>query len=457
VVLSDAVPKVASLDRKLHVHHVRAQAIRPQHQNLENSGQGAVEHIFQAGTTDTSSCKIYPSPCYIHLHMSTTTSNRPTSGFLSFNAQAPRIYITSSSPHAPERELLAWKDEGFDTTFLPYAPVNETAYIRTLKSLHEDLPLGATYAIICYDAAASVVLRTAMKPMPRCCAIAAYYPTQLPGAKFKFPTSLRVQVHVAGLSQASPPADMCEWKLYRYERCASGFADPGAKSYAAVEANLAWSRTLACMRKGFKTDVDIEPVVQAVWDAKYKDEVPERGSMAVVTSMTQNSPHVTVAPTLEGGIGRRKLEEFYREFFIPSLVDDFEMRLVSRTVGVDRVVDEMIVSFTHSDEIDWILPGVPPTGKRVEVAMVSIVTVRGGKLVSEHMYWDQATVLVQVGLLDPKVVPKSMKSKGLKRLPAVGVEAARQIADPKQERYNALLAEHGLIDALNGTNGANGA
>jgi len=296
-----------------------------------------------------------------------------------------------------------------------------------------------------------------MKPMPKCCAIVAYYPTQLPGAKFKFPSSLLVQVHVAGLSQTSPPAEMCEWGLYRYKRCKTGFADPGAKTYEAVEAGLAWSRALACMRKGFKTDVDIEPVVQAVWDAKYKDEVPERGSMAVVTSMTQNSPHVTVVPTLEGGVGRRKLEEFYREYFIPSLVDDFQMRLVSRTIGVDRVVDEMVVSFTHSDEIDWILPGVPPTGKRVEVAMVSIVAVRGGKLVSEHMYWDQASVLVQVGLLNPKVVPRSMRSKGLKRLPAVGVEAARQVLEPKQERYNALLVEHGLMDASNGTNGVNGA
>ena len=135
------------------------------------------------------------------------------------------------------------------------------------------------------------------------------------------------------------------------------------------------------------------------------------------------------------------------------MVEDFKIRLVSRTMGVDRVVDEMVVSFTHSDEIDWILPGVQPTDKYVEIPMVSIVTVRGSKLVSEHMYWDQASVLVQVGLLDPKVVPKKFKSEGLKRLPVTGAEAAKQLVEPKQERYNKLLQAHGLLDGLNGANG----
>lgn len=211
---------------------------------------------------------------------------------------------------------------------------------------------------------------------------------------------------------------------------------------------------MACVRKGFNRNVDLEPVVQYVWNAKYEDDVPERASMSIVTNMTQNSPHVSILPTLEGGIGRKKLEEFYREFFVPSLVEDFKIRLVSRTMGVERVVDEMVVSFTHSDEIDWILPGVQPTDKFVEIPMVSIVAVRGGKLVSEHMYWDQASVLVQVGLLDPKVVPKQFKSKGLKRLPVAGAEAAKQLVEPRQERYNKLLQEHGLMNGLGEVNGS---
>lgn len=243
---------------------------------------------------------------------------------------------------------------------------------------------------------------------------------------------------------------MVDWKLYRYANCATGFADPNSKAYSEVEANLAWSRALACVRKGFKKEVDLEPVVQSYWTAKYEDGVPERASMSIVKSMTQNSPHVTLLPTLQGGVGRKKLEEFYREFFVPSLVEDFKIRLVSRTMGVERIVDEMVVSFTHSDEIDWILPGVQPTDKFVEIAMVSVVAVRGGKLVSEHMYWDQASVLVQVGLLDPKLVPKKFKGQGTKQLPIAGAEAAKQLVEPQQGRYNKLLRMHGLFNGIDG-------
>ncbi|KAF2876630.1 dienelactone hydrolase-like protein [Massariosphaeria phaeospora] len=369
--------------------------------------------------------------------MANTTSTQSSTGFLSFNARPPRIWLTSPSAHPPEKTLLAWKDEGFEVSYLPYTPQEQASYMRTLKTLGQDLQLGETYALLCYGAAATVVLKTATKPLPRCCAIVAFYPTVLPSPKTKYPSQLQVQVHVAGVSHqvSPPPPPPDEW-----------FADPIAGQYAEVEAGLAWTRALGCVRRGFQMDVDIEPVVQAAWTAKYEDDVPERGSVGVVKKMTQNSPHVTILPTLEGGVGRKKLEEFYCEFFIPSLVEDFDIRLISRTIGVDRIVDEMVVSFIHSDEVDWILPGVQATGKNVRIAMVSIVAVRGGKLVSEHMYWDQASVLVQVGLLDPKVIPQKLKKQGLKRLPVVGAEAAEQLINPRQEKYNGLLKDHGLLD-----------
>jgi carboxymethylenebutenolidase len=384
--------------------------------------------------------------------MSITSFDQNGSGFLKFNSGTPRVWITGTSEPS-ERTLLNWKEEGFDARYLPYDAANGPAYIRTLKHLNEDLNLGEKFAIVAYGDAASVVLKTAMKPLAKCCAIIAFYPPLLPSPKTMYPASHQLQVHVAGLSQASPRPDMCEWKLYQYKECATGFADPSSKAYSEVEANLSWSRALACVRKGFNRNVDLEPIVRDLWNAKYEDDVPERASMSVVSSMTQNSPHVSILPTLEGGVGRKKLEEFYREFFVPSLVEDFKIRLVSRTIGVDRVVDEMVVSFTHSDEIDWILPGVQPTNKFVEIPMVSIVAIRGGKLVSEHMYFDQASVLMQVGLLDPKMIPKNFKNKGLKRLPVVGAEAAKQLVEPRQERYNKLLQEHGLLDDLQGVNG----
>ena len=81
-------------------------------------------------------------------------------------------------------------------------------------------------------------------------------------------------------------------------------------------------------------------------------------------------------------------------------------------------MDELVFKFTHTIPMDWILPGIPPTGKRVEVPLVAIVRVRDGKLAHEHIYWDQASVLVQIGLLDPA------------RLPIAGVESAKKVLDP---------------------------
>lgn len=145
------------------------------------------------------------------------------------------------------------------------------------------------------------------------------------------------------------------------------------------------------------------------------------------TYSAHKSPHVTYVPTLTGGIGTEELQRFYSEFFINCNPPSLKLTLLSRTIGADRLVDEMHVAFKHTQEMPWILPGIPPTNKRVEILVVSIVTVRGGKLYHEHIYWDQASVLVQVGLLDPKVVPQKASENGVKKLPVVGKEAARRV------------------------------
>lgn len=147
-------------------------------------------------------------------------------------------------------------------------------------------------------------------------------------------------------------------------------------------------------------------------------------------------PAVTYVPTVSGGIGTQALRRFYEHHFIGQLPPSMHIRLLSRTTGADRVVDELYVSFEHSQEIPWMLPGVPPTNKRVEIILVSIVSMRGGRLYSEHTYWDQASVLVQVGLLDPKLVPQS--AQGVDRLPVVGREAARRILheNPEEEQVD---------------------
>ena len=95
------------------------------------------------------------------------------------------------------------------------------------------------------------------------------------------------------------------------------------------------------------------------------------------------------------------------------------MTKVSRTVGTDQIVDELVLSFTHTQPVDWMLPGVAPTGKHIEVAVVVIAGVKNGKITHEHIYWDQASVLVQIGVLNPA------------GLPVCGAESARKVLNPK--------------------------
>lgn len=148
-------------------------------------------------------------------------------------------------------------------------------------------------------------------------------------------------------------------------------------------------------------------------------------------------PYVNHIPTMTGGIGYKDLHRFYRDYFIPGNPPSLKMRLISRTIGTDRVVDEMHMFFRHTQEIPWMVPGIEPTGKEVEVALVVIVCIRGGKLYHEHIYWDQATVLVQLGLLDPKLAPSKGKASG--KLPVVDSAGARKVLDESSVKSNELV------------------
>ena len=137
-----------------------------------------------------------------------------------------------------------------------------------------------------------------------------------------------------------------------------------------------------------------------------------------LATMTDN-PHLVNVPSMAGGAGREGVREFYAnhlvgKFFPP----DVEFTEVSRTYGDTRLIDELIISFTHTQEIEWMLPSVAPTGRPVSAAFVVIVGIENGKVAYEHIYWDQASVLVQLGLLDPA------------DLPVAGRETVAKLLDP---------------------------
>ena len=154
-----------------------------------------------------------------------------------------------------------------------------------------------------------------------------------------------------------------------------------------------------------------------LWEDHVRYEFSTRNTEDTLATMVENA-YVNHIPVLTGGVGKDELWEFYSKRFIPQMPPDTEMTAVSRTIGKDQLVDEMVFKFTHSIPMDWMLPGVAPTGKRVEVPLVAIVRFREGKLAHEHIYWDQASVLVQVGLIDAA------------NLPVAGVETARKVLDP---------------------------
>lgn len=156
----------------------------------------------------------------------------------------------------------------------------------------------------------------------------------------------------------------------------------------------------------------------ALWEKHIECEFATRDTEATLATMVEDA-YVNHIPVLTGGVGKEALREFYGKHFIPKMPPDTTITPISRTVDDGQVVDELIFEFTHTIEMDWMLPGVAPTGKHVQVPLVAIVKFRDGKVAHEHIYWDQASVLVQIGLLDES------------KLPVAGIESARKVLDPK--------------------------
>lgn len=141
-----------------------------------------------------------------------------------------------------------------------------------------------------------------------------------------------------------------------------------------------------------------------LWDEHTAHEFATRDTEATLATMIEDA-YVNHVPVMTGGYGKQELRAFYSRDFIPSMPADTTLTPVSRTVGDDQLVDEMIFSFTHTEEMPWMLPGVAPTNKRVQIPLVVIVHFRDGKLAHEHIYWDQGSVLKQIGLISDASLP----------------------------------------------------
>jgi carboxymethylenebutenolidase len=207
--------------------------------------------------------------------------------------------------------------------------------------------------------------------------------------------------------------------IHSYPNLNHAFARPDGEHYNAASAELANLRSLEFFVSHLAGAglASAQQTLSSRWDDHVKYEFATRNTEDTLETMVVDS-YVNHVPVMTGGVGHGELREFYSKRFIPQMPPDTAMTPVSRTIGVDRIVDEMVFEFTHTSKMDWMLPGVEPTGKHVKVALVVIVHFRDGKLAHEHIYWDQASVLAQLGLIDSQ------------KLPVTGVESARKVLDP---------------------------
>jgi carboxymethylenebutenolidase len=288
------------------------------------------------------------------------------------------------------------------------------------------LETGARWAAVAFGAGASVGLRLAAHGAID--ALALYEPAVVVDEDVDG-IACPVTAHLADDAALSVrtaferfAAGHARRRVYFYDGMPSGFADPSQPGFDRHAAAVAHSRTLAAIRPVIGPHHDLARLFHEHLHHEFVTHDPE----ATMATMV-DEPYVNHVPTLTGGFGHDMLKRFYTHHFIPKLPGDRRSVVLSETVGPDTVVLEVVTRFTHTVEIDYLLPGIPPSGKTLEIPTVIIAKFRGDKLYHEHIYWDQASLLVQLGLIDPK------------GLPVAGAEEAHKMLDQSRPA-NALMA-----------------
>ncbi|CAD0039557.1 unnamed protein product [Aureobasidium pullulans] len=398
--------------------------------------------------------------------------------------KTPYIFLTAETDDFDEEMIAAWEGEGFVTTYVPYGDGGKDYVARMHAAPDHALGLSDQYAIVAFGDAASTCLEAYVTSTPRLAALVAYYPSRIPDPQqTRYPMHTTVLVHLVGneIKVIRTPEVLgiqgkkkiitkrtgdglglggqlkLSFQAYKYDGVEAGFAESDLDEYDAAAASVAWSRSIGVVKKALRMASEIERIRDEHVDRESptpfsssqstqaltshsSHQTTKKGNISKALAITSSNPAILHAPTLTGGFHPEDLSDFYTEFFQPSPAS-LNTKLLSRTIGTDRIVDELSLSFNHNKVIPWLLPGIPATNRRIEVVLVSIVCVKAGVLESEKVYWDQASVLMQVGLLDPKVVPDKFKEKGVKTLPVIGAESARAAVRGGSRRINELIEE----------------
>ncbi|OAX82049.1 hypothetical protein ACJ72_03606 [Emergomyces africanus] len=270
----------------------------------------------------------------------------------------------------------------------------------------------------------------------------------------KQPAKVLLHLSGNGITAATPTADD-HLKIYKYPDAKSpNFVIPQHAHFIPSTAAVAHTRTLSFLKGKIGGPLfDIE----AIWEEHTYFEFVEQSVNKTMGTMVQE-PYLNAIPAMTGGIGRDGATNFYRHHFIFNNPSDTNIELISRSVSVDRIIDEFILSFTHDRMIDWLIPAIPPTGQSVRLPVISVINVRGDRLSHEHMWWDQAGLLRQLGLL-PEYLPfpypypsaeggaASGQGQGKKleyKLPVAGVESAEKLRDEGSLESNGMIGRVGV-------------
>ncbi|KAF8803751.1 hypothetical protein BYT27DRAFT_7195092 [Phlegmacium glaucopus] len=369
-------------------------------------------------------------------------------GIIIFLPDPANIVLADQSAGKPldPDPITKWAEEGFAVVAITGSDevlLVAEALKRALEALQalKQVDIKQKFAVIVYDSKVVYAVSEVVAKEPRIAAFVGY-------GSFPAPTCSTIPIMLHLTSNTPEPAGYPNQLITKhfYPTSSTNFVLHQATQYDPGSASLAHSRTLVFLRKGLGGPFfDLE----AIWEEHTYFEFEVRSVAKTMGTMVAE-PYVNHIPTMTGGIGRKNLTAFYRDHFIFCNPADATLQPVSRTVGADRIVDEFIYHITHDRVTDWLLPSVPPTGKKLSVPMIAIVNVRGDRVSNEHIWWDQATVLRQAGIM-PSFLPfpdpnaDAGSTSQLLRLPVTGVECAHMLLDESKGKSNEMFGpEWGL-------------
>ncbi|KAL2811094.1 hypothetical protein BJX63DRAFT_433654 [Aspergillus granulosus] len=364
------------------------------------------------------------------------------------------IILTSNSPadahlkieHGVPSPLVKWAEESYTTVQIEESALDrnpQDALQEAVSAINGSTACEpkASIGLVAYSTSAYAKAADIISTTPEIKGIVVYTSNSEIEA---LPQSSKPAIHhITGDYPRDKLARSRTLTQYVYPAVESTFALPFQPTFDYRTEAISHTRNLTHL-KGLMDGPYFD--LEKIWDEHTYYEFENRSVEHTMATMVQE-PYVNHVPTLTGGIGREKLTDFYRHHFIFNNPDDTNLELISRTIGVDRVVDEFIYSFTHTKEVDWILPGLPPTNLPLRIPFMAVVNIRGDRLYHEHITWDQATVLRQLGILPdylpfPYSVPSSTAGEGAQlecRVPVAGVEAAQKATDKNSVESNQMF------------------